>query len=94
MTFGVASGPCLSAILVTAAHCVAEKGEFLAADLGGSQFRAHQVKVSDDGKQSSQLESKFYPPPKEVIQGNRAEVGPVGPSVAVLCLGRCPLATA
>ncbi|KAK2512988.1 putative hexokinase hkdc1 [Columba guinea] len=51
-----------------------EKGEFLAADLGGSQFRAHQVKVSDDGKQSSQLESKFYPPPKEVIQGNRAEL--------------------
>uniref|UniRef100_A0A8C0VEE3 Hexokinase-2 n=1 Tax=Cyanistes caeruleus TaxID=156563 RepID=A0A8C0VEE3_CYACU len=42
-----------------------EKGDFLAVDLGGSQFRAHQVKVFDDGKQSSQLESKFYPTPKE-----------------------------
>ncbi|OPJ84737.1 putative hexokinase HKDC1 [Patagioenas fasciata monilis] len=51
-----------------------EKGEFLAADLGGSQFRAHQVKVFDDGKQSSQLESKFYHLPKEVIQGNGAEL--------------------
>uniref|UniRef100_A0A8C3KIM0 Hexokinase-2 n=1 Tax=Calidris pygmaea TaxID=425635 RepID=A0A8C3KIM0_9CHAR len=51
-----------------------EKGDFLAVDLGGSQFRAHQVKVSDDGKQSSQLESKFYPTPKDVIQGNRAEL--------------------
>uniref|UniRef100_A0A8U7MSI1 hexokinase n=1 Tax=Corvus moneduloides TaxID=1196302 RepID=A0A8U7MSI1_CORMO len=51
-----------------------EKGDFLAVDLGGSQFRAHQVKVFDDGKQSSQLESKFYPTPKEVIQGNRAEL--------------------
>ncbi|XP_017601939.1 PREDICTED: putative hexokinase HKDC1 isoform X2 [Corvus brachyrhynchos] len=51
-----------------------EKGDFLAVDLGGSQFRAHQVKVFDDGKQSSQLESKFYPTPKEVIQGNGAEL--------------------
>ncbi|XP_027548882.1 putative hexokinase HKDC1 isoform X3 [Neopelma chrysocephalum] len=51
-----------------------EKGDFLAVDLGGSQFRAHQVKVFDDGRQSSQLESKFYPTPKEVTQGNGAEL--------------------
>ncbi|XP_027756658.1 putative hexokinase HKDC1 isoform X3 [Empidonax traillii] len=51
-----------------------EKGEFLAVDLGGSQFRAHQVKVFDDGRQSSQLESKFYPTPKEATQGNGAEL--------------------
>ncbi|XP_053805168.1 hexokinase HKDC1-like isoform X3 [Vidua chalybeata] len=51
-----------------------EKGEFLAVDLGGSQFRAHQVKVFDDGKQSSQLESKFYPTPQEVTQGSGAEL--------------------
>ncbi|XP_064320736.1 hexokinase HKDC1 isoform X3 [Phalacrocorax carbo] len=51
-----------------------EKGDFLAVDLGGSQFRAHRVKVFDDGKQSSQLESKFYPTPKEIIQGNGAEL--------------------
>ncbi|NWY40021.1 HXK1 protein, partial [Sylvia atricapilla] len=51
-----------------------EKGDFLAVDLGGSQFRAHRVKVFADGKQSSQLESKFYPTPKEVTQGNGAEL--------------------
>ncbi|NWR11907.1 HXK1 protein, partial [Paradoxornis webbianus] len=51
-----------------------EKGDFLAVDLGGSQFRAHQVKVFADGKQSSQLESKFYPTPKEVTQGSGAEL--------------------
>ncbi|KAM7047291.1 hexokinase HKDC1-like [Acridotheres tristis] len=51
-----------------------EKGEFLAVDLGGSQFRAHQVKVFDDGRQSSQLDSKCYPTPKEVTQGNGAEL--------------------
>ncbi|POI35875.1 hypothetical protein CIB84_000373 [Bambusicola thoracicus] len=51
-----------------------EKGDFLAVDLGGSQFRALKVKVFNDGKQSSQLESKFYPTPKEVIQGSGAEL--------------------
>uniref|UniRef100_A0A8C3NUM0 hexokinase n=1 Tax=Cyanoderma ruficeps TaxID=181631 RepID=A0A8C3NUM0_9PASS len=51
-----------------------EKGDFLAVDLGGSQFRAHQVKVFADGKQSSQLESKVYPTPKEVTEGNGAEL--------------------
>ncbi|NXU98768.1 HXK1 protein, partial [Cettia cetti] len=51
-----------------------EKGDFLAVDLGGSQLRAHQVKVFVEGKQSSQLESKFYPTPKEVTQGNGAEL--------------------
>uniref|UniRef100_A0A8C3Q1E3 hexokinase n=1 Tax=Chrysolophus pictus TaxID=9089 RepID=A0A8C3Q1E3_CHRPC len=51
-----------------------EKGDFLAVDLGGSQFRALEVKVFNDGKQSSQLESKFYPTPKEVIQGSGAEL--------------------
>ncbi|XP_032550052.1 hexokinase HKDC1 isoform X3 [Chiroxiphia lanceolata] len=51
-----------------------EKGDFLAVDLGGSLFRAHQVKVFDDGRQSSQLESKFYPTPKQVTQGNGAEL--------------------
>lgn len=55
--------------------CVAEKGDFLAVDLGGSQFRAHLVKVFADGKQSSQLDSEPYPTPKEVTQGNGAQVG-------------------
>uniref|UniRef100_A0A8B9E2G4 hexokinase n=1 Tax=Anser cygnoides TaxID=8845 RepID=A0A8B9E2G4_ANSCY len=42
--------------------------------MGGSQFRALEVKVFNDGKQSSQLESKFYPTPKEVIQGSGTEL--------------------
>ncbi|NXY30759.1 HXK1 protein, partial [Pomatorhinus ruficollis] len=63
-----------------------EKGDFLAVDLGGSQFRAHQVKVFADGKQSSQLESKFYPTPKEVTEGNGAEVGHCCCAAAALLL--------
>uniref|UniRef100_A0A8B9E2H2 hexokinase n=1 Tax=Anser cygnoides TaxID=8845 RepID=A0A8B9E2H2_ANSCY len=53
---------------------MSQKGDFLAVDLGGSQFRALEVKVFNDGKQSSQLESKFYPTPKEVIQGSGTEL--------------------
>ncbi|NWY06947.1 HXK1 protein, partial [Nothoprocta ornata] len=51
-----------------------EKGDFLAVDLGGSQFRALRVKVSQDGKQSCQLESQYYPTPPEVLQGSGAEL--------------------
>lgn len=42
----------------------------------------------NDGKQSSQLESKFYPTPKEVIQGSGTEVGHAGAAVGVPCLGQ------
>lgn len=45
----------------------------------------------NDGKQSSQLESEFYPTPKEVIQGSGAEVGHAGSLVVVTCSGKCLL---
>ncbi|XP_042313433.1 hexokinase HKDC1 isoform X1 [Sceloporus undulatus] len=47
-----------------------EKGDFLALDLGGSKFRVLRVKVSEDGKQNVQMESQFYPTPKEIIHGS------------------------
>ncbi|XP_005990008.1 hexokinase HKDC1 isoform X1 [Latimeria chalumnae] len=46
-----------------------EKGDFLALDLGGSNFRVLRVKVSEDGKQKVEMESQFYPTPEEVIHG-------------------------
>ncbi|XP_025059319.1 putative hexokinase HKDC1 isoform X1 [Alligator sinensis] len=51
-----------------------EKGDFLALDLGGSKFRVLKVKVSEDGKQNVQMESQFYPTPKEIIHGNATEL--------------------
>ncbi|CAM5156660.1 hexokinase HKDC1 [Natator depressus] len=51
-----------------------EKGEFLALDLGGSKFRVLKVKVSEDGKQNVQMESQFYPTPKEITHGNGTEL--------------------
>lgn len=53
---------------------VTEKGDFLALDLGGSKFRILKVKVSENGKQHVQMESQFYPTPKEIIQGNGTDV--------------------
>ncbi|KAM3835613.1 hexokinase HKDC1-like isoform 1-T1 [Vipera latastei] len=47
-----------------------EKGEFIALDLGGSKFKVLHVKVAEEGKQHVQMESQFYPTPKEIIQGS------------------------
>ncbi|CAI5774554.1 hexokinase HKDC1 isoform X1 [Podarcis lilfordi] len=51
-----------------------EKGEFLALDLGGSRFRVLKVKVSENGKQNVQMESQFYPTPKEIIHGSGTDL--------------------
>nr|XP_033799117.1 hexokinase HKDC1-like isoform X1 [Geotrypetes seraphini] len=51
-----------------------EKGDFLALDLGGSKFRVLNVKLSENGKQSVQMDSQFYPAPKEIIHGSGAKL--------------------
>lgn len=52
----------------------AEKGEFLALDLGGSKFKVLQVKVSENGKRSVQMESETFVIPEEIINGRGSEV--------------------
>ncbi|KAM7073546.1 hexokinase HKDC1 [Molossus nigricans] len=51
-----------------------ENGEFLSLDLGGSKFRVLKVQVSEEGKQTVQMESQFYPTPNEIIRGNGSEL--------------------
>ncbi|KAM3835615.1 hexokinase HKDC1-like isoform 3-T3 [Vipera latastei] len=51
-----------------------EKGEFIALDLGGSKFKVLHVKVAEEGKQHVQMESQFYPTPKEIIQGSGTDL--------------------
>ncbi|KAA0717904.1 putative hexokinase HKDC1 [Triplophysa tibetana] len=51
-----------------------EKGEFLALDLGGSKFKVLQVKVSENGKRSVQMESDTFPIPEEIINGKGSEL--------------------
>ncbi|KAG8435282.1 hypothetical protein GDO86_013291 [Hymenochirus boettgeri] len=47
-----------------------EKGDFIALDLGGSNFRILRVKVSHEKKQTVQMESENYDTPEDIIHGS------------------------
>ncbi|XP_054892321.1 hexokinase-1 [Poeciliopsis prolifica] len=47
-----------------------EKGDFIALDLGGSEFRILRVKVSYGNKQTVQMESEVYDTPDEIMHGS------------------------
>uniref|UniRef100_A0A8C4HZX9 Hexokinase-2 n=1 Tax=Dicentrarchus labrax TaxID=13489 RepID=A0A8C4HZX9_DICLA len=47
-----------------------EKGDFIALDLGGSNFRILRVKVTQDKKQPVQMESQVYDTPDDIIHGS------------------------
>lgn len=51
-----------------------EKGDFLALDLGGSNFRILRVKVTQDKKQPVQMESLVYETPEDIIHGSGTQV--------------------
>lgn len=56
----------------------AEKGQFLALDLGGSKFKVLQVKVREGmgiRKGGVEMEEKTYPIPEELLTGRGTEVG-------------------
>ncbi len=52
-----------------------EKGDFIALDLGGSNFRILRVKVSHEKKQTVQMESQIYDTPEDIIHGSGTRVG-------------------
>lgn len=57
---------------------LAEKGQFLALDLGGSKFKVLQVKVREDmgiRRGGVQMKEKTYPIPKDLLIGKGTEVG-------------------
>lgn len=51
-----------------------EKGDFIALDLGGSNFRILRVKVTQDKKQPVQMESQIYETPDDIINGSGSQV--------------------
>ncbi|XP_074539294.1 LOW QUALITY PROTEIN: hexokinase-1-like [Halichoeres trimaculatus] len=51
-------------------HSAAQKGDFIALDLGGSNFRILRVKVTQDKKQPVQMESQVYETPDDIIHGS------------------------
>lgn len=54
-------------------HTPAENGDFLALDLGGTNFRVLLVKIRS-GKKSVEMHNKIYAIPLEVMQGTGEEV--------------------
>ena len=53
----------------------AEDGDFLALDLGGTNFRVLRVKVSDNGLQKVEMENQIYAIPEELMRGSGVQVG-------------------
>ena len=51
-----------------------EQGEFLALDLGGSNFRVLLVKVMANGKQEVEMENQIYAIPDHLMRGSGSEV--------------------
>ncbi|XP_069557734.1 hexokinase-2 isoform X1 [Brachyistius frenatus] len=51
-----------------------EQGEFLALDLGGSNFRVLLVKVMADGKQKVEMENQIYAIPEQLMRGSGSEL--------------------
>ncbi|KAM6965635.1 hexokinase-2 [Aplochiton taeniatus] len=51
-----------------------EKGDFLALDLGGTNFRVLLVKVSDNGKQKVDMENQIYAIPEDLMRGSGCEL--------------------
>uniref|UniRef100_A0A8C4E1Y6 Hexokinase-2 n=1 Tax=Dicentrarchus labrax TaxID=13489 RepID=A0A8C4E1Y6_DICLA len=51
-----------------------EQGEFLALDLGGSNFRVLLVKVMADGEQKVEMENQIYAIPEHLMRGSGSEL--------------------
>ncbi|KAG7318138.1 hypothetical protein KOW79_017893 [Hemibagrus wyckioides] len=51
-----------------------EKGDFLALDLGGTNFRVLRVKVSSNGKQTVEMENQIYAIPETLMRGSGTQL--------------------
>ncbi|XP_048379085.2 hexokinase-2 isoform X1 [Stegostoma tigrinum] len=51
-----------------------ESGDFLALDLGGTNFRVLRVKVSDHGKQKVEIENRICAVPEELMHGTGTQL--------------------
>lgn len=54
--------------------CFTENGDFLALDLGGTNFRVLLVKIRSGKRRTVEMHNKIYAIPIEVMQGTGEEV--------------------
>lgn len=62
--------------LLTTLSWLLEKGDFLALDLGGTNFRVLLVRVRNGMRRGVEMHNKIYSIPLEVMQGTGEEVSP------------------
>lgn len=55
-------------------YLVTEHGDFLALDLGGTNFRVLLVKIRSGKKRTVEMHNKIYSIPVEIMQGTGEEV--------------------
>lgn len=67
-----------------------EHGDFLALDLGGTNFRVLLVKIRSGKKRTVEMHNKIYAIPIEIMQGTGEEVRL--PCLAPLCSPHLPVA--
>lgn len=60
--------------LLTRTFSPAENGDFLALDLGGTNFRVLLVKIRSGKRRTVEMHNKIYAIPIEVMQGTGEEV--------------------
>lgn len=61
--------------LTVALLCLStEHGEFLALDLGGTNFRVLRVRVTDNGLQRVEMENQIYAIPEDIMRGSGTQV--------------------
>lgn len=58
---------------------IAERGKYLALDLGGTNFRVLVVKIRSGISKSVRVYNKIYAIPLEIMQGTGEEVSPHTP---------------
>lgn len=74
---------CLSIVcLLSSLSCYSEHGDFLALDLGGTNFRVLLVKIRSGKRRTVEMHNKIYAIPLEVMQGTGEEVG----SISFICV--------
>uniref|UniRef100_A0A493TSX6 Phosphotransferase n=1 Tax=Anas platyrhynchos platyrhynchos TaxID=8840 RepID=A0A493TSX6_ANAPP len=59
---------------LTPGSLLAEDGDFLALDLGGTNFRVLRVRVSDNGLQKVEMESQIYEIHEDLMRGSGAQL--------------------
>lgn len=65
---------CERPFLCICLSCYPENGDFLALDLGGTNFRVLLVKIRSGKRRSVEMHNKIYAIPMEVMQGTGEEV--------------------